>query len=491
MLQELQKADNYIKENRQKVDPTFRPGFHVVTPVGWLNDPNGFVFFQGEYHLFYQFHPYSSQWGPMHWGHVKSKDLIHWEELPVALAPSEEYDKDGCFSGSALVVDGKLALMYTGCVRKDGSDHQIQCMAYSTDGIHFEKSVQNPVLVEKDIEGVGTAVDFRDPKMLYHNGVHYSVIVAKTDDSRGQVLLFESRDATQTWQFKSVLLEGRPDQGIMWECPDLFYLDGKWVLILSPIEMKRQGHAYHNLNSTLAFIGDMDWEKGRFKVENEHEIDGGHDYYAPQTCIDDKGERYIIAWMQMWQRNIPTDDLNHNWAGMITLARKVRVENQQLLQSNPSGLYAAFEETESFQGRISSQEPLILENVVKNQQLLQLSLETDTSWILSYPMAQDQKTAITLSYDATESLLTLSRKGYGYTIAGKETPQVESRSLIVSKENPLQLEVVRDTSSLEVLVNQAYTMSMTFYSREEPAHLRLDSQGDLLIHEFRVSDWKD
>ena len=105
----------------------------------------------------------------------------------------------------------------------------------------------------------------------------------------------------EDWSFKSVLLEGEKGQGIMWECPDFFPLDGKWVLILSPIEMERQQEKYWNLNSTVAFIGDMNWETGQFFVDTYDEIDGGLDFYAPQTCQGPNGERYMVAWMQMWQ----------------------------------------------------------------------------------------------------------------------------------------------------------------------------------------------
>ena len=104
MKESIRKANQYIDENRVKVNQQYRGAFHLLPPIGWMNDPNGFVYFLGEYHLFYQFYPYDSVWGPMHWGHAKSKDLLHWEELPVALAPSESYDKDGCFSGSAIAV---------------------------------------------------------------------------------------------------------------------------------------------------------------------------------------------------------------------------------------------------------------------------------------------------------------------------------------------------------------------------------------------------
>ena len=98
----LEAADKFVADNRENVIADYRHHYHMMAPVGWMNDPNGFVFYNGEYHLFFQYYPYDSSWGPMHWGHMKSKDLIHWEELPTALAPDQPYDKDVCFSGSSI-----------------------------------------------------------------------------------------------------------------------------------------------------------------------------------------------------------------------------------------------------------------------------------------------------------------------------------------------------------------------------------------------------
>ena len=137
MKEKIEQANRYIKENRHRVNHCYRGKLHLLPPIGWMNDPNGFVYYKGEYHLFYQFYPYDSVWGPMHWGHAKSKDLIHWEELPVALAPSEAYDRNGCFSGSAIVIDDKLVLIYTGHVEEGNVRTETKCMAVSHDVIHF------------------------------------------------------------------------------------------------------------------------------------------------------------------------------------------------------------------------------------------------------------------------------------------------------------------------------------------------------------------
>ena len=166
----LRDARKYEMEMERKIAGEHRPVFHLSSRVGWMNDPNGFSFYKGEYHMFYQYHPYSPFWGPMHWGHAVSRDLLHWEHLPAALAPDMEYDRDGCFSGSAVVLpDGRHLLMYTGVskeVQPDGSTKEVQtqCLAVG-DGMDYEKYVGNPVLDKAALPEGGSKYDFRDPKL--------------------------------------------------------------------------------------------------------------------------------------------------------------------------------------------------------------------------------------------------------------------------------------------------------------------------------------
>lgn len=144
MKNQLELANNTIQTSRKNLDFQFYPQYHLAPFAGWMNDPNGLIYHQGQYHAFYQHHPFSASWGPMHWGHATSTDMVHWQHQPIALAPSEEYDRDGCFSGSAVSHNGELYLFYTGHIwlGNQGDDSQIiqsQCVAISTDGIHFEK----------------------------------------------------------------------------------------------------------------------------------------------------------------------------------------------------------------------------------------------------------------------------------------------------------------------------------------------------------------
>ena len=136
LSQSLRDARTYEETVEKKIADEPRPDFHLCARVGWMNDPNGFSFYKGEYHLFYQYHPYDSHWGPMHWGHAVSEDLLHWKHLPIALAPDRDYDQDGCFSGSALTLaDGRHLLMYTGVrkeVQPNGETREVQTQCIAT-----------------------------------------------------------------------------------------------------------------------------------------------------------------------------------------------------------------------------------------------------------------------------------------------------------------------------------------------------------------------
>ena len=151
MSELLEKARSYEAKKIAATDKESKPLFHISAPAGWINDPNGFSVYNGKIHLFYQYYPYLREWGPMHWGHSTTSDMIKWEQLPCVLAPDEEYDKKGCFSGSAIEADGKHVLVYTGVTRiklPDGSEQerQNQCIAFG-DGLNYVKHENNPCLL--------------------------------------------------------------------------------------------------------------------------------------------------------------------------------------------------------------------------------------------------------------------------------------------------------------------------------------------------------
>lgn len=194
--------------------------------------------------------------------------------------------------------------MYTGVARErqaDGGHREVQtqCLAVG-DGTDYVKYEKNPVLDQKDIPEGGSRYDFRDPKMWREeDGSYRCVIGNRPADGSGQILLFTSPNGFE-WHFKKVLAENRNRFGKMWECPDFFPLDGKWVLIISPQDMLPSGFEYHNGNGTLCLIGDYDQETEDFTEQSNQSIDYGIDFYAPQTVLTPDGRRVMIGWMQNW-----------------------------------------------------------------------------------------------------------------------------------------------------------------------------------------------
>ena len=254
---EMQLSDTYDTSNREK----FRPSYHFSPLYGWMNDPNGMVYKDGEYHLFYQYNPYGSKWGNLSWGHAISKDLINWEHRPVAIAP----DALGTiFSGSSVVDHHNTAGFGAGAIiaiYTQSSDRQVQSIAYSTDnGRSFIKYENNPVLVSE-------ANDFRDPKVFWYEGTQRWVMLLAV----GQEMQIFSSSNLKEWTYESSFGEGYGAHGGVWECPDLFELpvegtnEKKWVLLcnLNP------GGPFGG-SATQYFIGSFDGKK--FSCDNQPNI---------------------------------------------------------------------------------------------------------------------------------------------------------------------------------------------------------------------------
>lgn len=318
LVESLGKAD-------VEADP-YRQQFHLQPPVGWLNDPNGLCVYGGQYHAFFQYGPFDVTGGVKHWGHAVSKDLLHWEPLPVMLYPDEPFDCHGVYSGSALIEGTEMYLYYTGNVKhpgdfdyiKQGRGHNV-CLAVSHDG----KTVASKqcLLYNKDYPA-GLTCHVRDPKVFAYEGKYYMVLGARTLEDKGEVLVLESTDKLH-WNHINTLTT--PETfGYMWECPDLFCLDGQWYLAVSP-----QGIQCQNIYGCGYFAVYGDW-RAHCTLGEFHEADFGFDYYAPQSFVDENGRRIQIGWMGMPDAdygNAPT--VAHGWQHCLTVPR--------LLTKGPGG----------------------------------------------------------------------------------------------------------------------------------------------------------
>lgn len=479
---QLQRARSFEEKYIKEISPEERPAYHLTAGVGWLNDPNGFSFYKGKYHIFYQYHPYSNEWGPMHWGHVVSSDLLTWERLPVSMAPDEEYDKDGCFSGSALeLADGRHLLMYTGVQSVQGTDgktktFQTQCMAVG-DGINYTKYAGNPVISAKDLPDGGLAGDFRDPKMWQEeDGTFYSVIADMQENGEGQILLYKSPDALH-WEYCSTLDSSQGKLGKMWECPDFFPLDGKHVLIVSPMAMHPDGEQFHVGHNVAGLVGTFDKATGQFTREHVQQMDWGIDFYAPQSTCTPDGRQVMIGWMQDWSNSKFTPP-GVKYFGQLTVPRELSIRNGKIIQK-------PVRELESYRGKqirhehVAVSEEMSLEGIRGRVLDMTVDIHTEEDFRkLCMKFACNEEYFTSLSYDPKSEMLRLDRSfsGYLYDI-------VHSRDIPVKAENGrLKLRILLDRYSMEVFINDGEKVaSLTIYTPLDAEEIRFSAEGNAVI----------
>ena len=484
----LLKAREYEKTAQEKIPAGERPAFHLSTRAGWLNDPNGFSFYKGEYHLFYQYYPYAPHWDSMHWGHAVTRDLLHWAYLPAVLAPDAPYDDEGCFSGNALQLpDGRHLLMYTGVkgLTKDKEQRfnekkkviQTQCLAVG-DGIDYEKYEGNPVLTPADLPEGASTEDFRDPKLwLGEDGIYRCIAASRAADGTGQILLFTSNDAFH-WSYHSVVIANRGRFGTMWECPDLFELDGKWVLLTSPMDMLPKDFEYHNGNGSLCLIGDFDMSSGVFSEESDQAIDYGIDFYAAQTILTPDGRRVMIGWMQNWD----TCDLHmqkNSWAGQMTLPRELSIRNGRLYQQPVRELKQLRTEEAAYEN-VLVEGRKTLEGISGRQVELDLEVrplkEGYRKFLVRF--AENEMFHTQVSFRPAEKTLKIDRKFSG----SRRAIIHQRRAKVHTPDDVLRLHIILDRFSAEIFVNDGeQVMTATFYTDRAAEGISFFAEGAALL----------
>lgn len=478
----LQKAREYEEKYGALISDGERPVFHLSPRVGWMNDPNGFCRYDGKYHLFYQYHPYSTKWGPMHWGHAVSGDLLRWEFLPAAMAPDMTYDRDGCFSGSAITLDdGRQLLMYTGVRRElcaDGQmrDLQTQCLAVG-DGLNYEKYGENPVLDGTCIPEGFSPYDFRDPRIFRNTDGSFGCVVGnRTEDGSGALLLLRSEDGFR-WGSAGVLDRSRNEYGRMWECPDLFRLEGRDVILTSPQDMQASGLEFHSGNGTIALVGEV--RDGRFLRENVQAVDYGLDFYAPQTVEAPDGRRIMIAWMQNWDTTTGCPE-GAKWFGQMTAPRELSFRDGRLVQ-NP------VRELEALRGQrvtydvVPVHDRTMLAGV--KGRVLDLTVNVKPGDDRGYEMfrmefAGDSRYHASLTYLPGASTLRMSRTHAGFTRDFVH----ERRCPVRDRGGEIKLRILLDRYSAEVFVNDGeQAMTMTFYTPLTAEDISFMCSGQALV----------
>ena len=476
LSKKLKTVRSYELEHKEQIEAAVRPVFHFTSPIGWLNDPNGFSEYAGNYHLFFQYHPYSLAWGPMHWGHAVSKDFVNWQYLPCALAPDTEYDSGGCFSGSAFTSStGKHVLVYTNVHEKADATYQEQSLAIG-DGLNYEKFAENPILSKEDLPKQYSAIDFRDPKVsLDENGAYNMVTVSRKQDNLGAILLFKSEEG-KDFKFISELAANQGDLGVMWECPDLFNLAGEDILIFSAQSYENEALNYQG-DASFYIQGEFDGEN--FRASKLNTLDYGYDFYAPQTLKTQDGRRVMIAWMQNWQNKDAAKE-DALYFGQMTCPRELVYEDNELRQKPVRELKALRKNQRSFSYKDFSGEQELAKFSSKIFDLeLQLKSKTDELNDFKLELYED----LYLEYSSQGQKLKLYRS----LEAAKKADMQNVYCDLSDINSELSLRILKDRNSIEIFINGGKkTITALLENRDEKARLKFSSKEDV---DLEASIW--
>lgn len=466
---EMKLSDTFDTGNREK----FRPTYHFSPLYGWMNDPNGMVYKDGEYHLFYQHNPYGSKWGNMHWGHAISKDLINWEHRPDAITP----DALGTiFSGSAVVDTDNTAGFGAGAIvaiYTQNSDRQVQSIAYSTDnGRSFTKYENNPVLTSD-------ARDFRDPKVFWHKETQRWIMLLAV----GQEMQIFSSSNLKDWAFESSFGEGQGAHGGVWECPDLFELpvDGtnekKWVLLcnLNP------GGPFGG-SATQYFVGTFNGKE--FVNESPSKtkwMDWGKDHYATVTWSDAPDNRRIaIAWMSNWQyaNDVPTSQYRSPNSVPRDLSL-FTVDGETYLQSAPSPELLKLRDISKKRSFKVNGTRTIKDMIAGNEGAyeIELTIENQHADVIGFRLYNDKGEEVDMQYDMKEKKFSMDRRKSGEVGFNENFPML-TWTAIESGKDELKLRLFVDKSSVEAFGDGGrFVMTNQVFPSEPYTHIDFYSKG--------------
>ncbi|MCR5762711.1 MAG: glycoside hydrolase family 32 protein [Treponema sp.] len=475
---ELKRCRDYESCEGEKIQQNEKPPFHLTPKIGWMNDPNGFVFYNNEFHLFYQYNPYDTVWGPMHWGHAVSKDLVQWSYLPAALAPDSDSDREGCFSGCAIQnKEGKLSLVYTGVKKvSENACVQIQCLAEG-DGKEFEKYPSNPVIGSEKLPAGCMETDFRDPKIIKSDdGSYILYAVNKNSSKKGQVLVYKSNDL-KDWEFCSVLLKNDFDIGKMWECPDVFALGQKDILMVSVQEVS-QTDFFDSGNIAICITGKYDYESHSFNKENVFQIDRGLDFYAPQTVLTDDGRRIMIGWLQNWDIcNYKTE--GSKWYGQMSIPREIWMEGEVFYQK-PVRELEKYRDCKTEYDSIKINDNKVALNGIKGNCLdITICVKEHDADLFCINLFERNENRVRVYYD-----FNLCRTGIDRSRAGSSKALLHERSCkyLLNEGEELKVRIIVDRNSVEVFFGKGeLALSMSIYEDTLNEGVSFESKGMSVI----------
>jgi beta-fructofuranosidase len=461
-----------------------RPLYHFIAPANWMNDPNGAFFWKGKYHLFYQYNPNGPFWGTIHWGHAASSDLVHWEDLPIALAPSKDGpDKEGCWSGCTVDDGGIPTALYTGL------EPQAVCLATSDDELRTWKKHPTPVIngPPSNLELTGfpsitghPSADFRDPCVWCEGRRWFLLIGAGMREKGGTALLYDSEDLRH-WRYLGPLLTGVLGTDCnMWECPVLLRFSNRPVLLISP----------HPEAKNVYWISG-EWRNGMLSEHRRGKLDWGEYVYAPQCLQDAVSERYLL-WTWIKEGRPAEYQRAAGWSGLLSLPKECRLAVDGNLIIKPAAeLTALRTDGRSIEGETLTPGSA---NPFSGIEGDCLEIEAELSFIepsacdLIIRASPDHTECATITYHSAQEILTIdgSRSSLDSNL---NQPNI-SAPLGPDHQGLVRFRAFLDRSVLEVFAADRACMTQRLYpTREDSLGVSfLVREGSAIVH--RLSVWR-
>lgn len=467
-----------IEQNSAPYSEQYRPQFHFSPKTSWMNDPNGLVFHKDQYHLFYQYYPDSTVWGPMHWGHATSRDLTHWNHEPIALYP----DSLGyIFSGSAVIdhqntsglgteENPAMVAVFT-YHNMDGerggrTDFQTQGIAYSLDGgLTWEKYKDNPVIDNPGIK------DFRDPKVFWHEPSQKWILVLVAGD---HAQIYQSPNLID-WTFASSFGHNQGAHGGVWECPDLFALTTdqgaqKWVLSVSINPGGPNGGS-----ATQYFVGEFDGTTFSTDQKDIKWLDQGRDNYAGVTYNDaPNNDRVLLGWMSNWDYAQVTPTAP--WRSAMTLARKLELKVEDanfFLVQKPILDSALIAESRQIDPKT------LKDGIGLPVERSRIEFSVDLSQNTVFELFNEQERFVFTIQGATGQMIVDRRASGQINFSDKFAPGLQQVQYVPQKRNA-EVAVFCDTASIEIFVDSGrYVFTNQVFPQQPYTHLKITADGPL------------
>lgn len=454
------KYEDIVKQDK------YRLKYHLMPYVGWLNDPNGLCQFHGIYHIFYQYSPQdelgSNRGCAKGWGHYTTTDFINFIKEDNPLLPDSEIDKNGAYSGSAFIKDDMIHFYYTGNIKfigdydyiNEGRGHYVNYFS-SQDGLRFQ---DKECLLKNSDYPNEMSCHVRDPKIYEEDGIYYMVLGSRTKESQGGLLIYQSDDLKKWRYFNRITTDY--DFGYMWECPDLFQLKGKKILIICPQGVEKAGFRYENIyqNGYFFLSGKMN-ETQTFS--EFYELDKGFDFYAPQTFEDEKQRRILIGWMGLPDIPYTNPTTKYHWQHALTLPRELTLKNNRIYQY-------PIEETKQLRKSKHTVHLMAQMDYRYSSHVCELNIKP-----LSREFHIYLRKDLELLYQNNLFTLKMGASGYGR----------DERHLEISKIE--KIDIFSDTSSLEIFINSGEAVMTTrVYDDESDTKLKASCALDIDIYEL-------